>query len=220
MDLYLVRHGESHIPADTVQLDYPLSPLGEEQAARLGERFRGMTIDHLITTPYRRTQQTAAAIATTTNVTVLEEPGLGAIDAGELTRIPFSQRRERWPEYYARPVSPLMDYAYFGGESAASFYERVTGAFIERIWDRFWQEPATVVVVCHAETVNALLHHILAMPYEGWIMFTIDHTAVSMLDVRHNRPRVRYVNDTTHLGNLPRGHSGRFGGEVPRGRTR
>lgn len=220
MDLYLVRHGESNIPNDAVQSDYPLSPLGEKQAARLGERFRGLHIDHLITTPYRRTQQTAAAIAATTDVTLVEEPGLGAIDAGELTRVPFSQRRERWPEFYARPVSPLMDYSHFGGESAAAFFERVTTSFVERVWDRFWREPATVVVVCHAETINALLHHVLEMPYDGWVMFSIDHTAVTMLDVRHDRPRVRYVNDSSHLGDLSRGHSGRFGGEAANLRPR
>jgi broad specificity phosphatase PhoE len=220
MDLYLVRHGESEIPHDAVQSNYPLSPLGEDQARRLGERFRGLPIDHLITTPFQRTQQTAAAIASTAGVQVVEEPGLGAISAGELERVPFSQRRERWPDYYSRPISPFMDFSNFGGESAAGFYERVTGSFVERVWDRFWQEPATVVVVCHAETINALLHHILDMPYEGWIAFMIDHTAVSMLDVRHNRPRVRYVNDTSHLGDLSRGHRGRIGGEAPPARPR
>jgi len=43
----------------------------------------------------------------------------------------------------------------------------------------------------------------------------IDHTAVTMVDVRHMRPRVRYVNDTSHLGELSRGHRGRVGGEAP-----
>ena len=220
MDLYLVRHGESDIPVDSVQHDYPLSALGQEQARRLGERFRGLTIDHLITTPYRRTQQTAAAIAATTGVQVIEEPGLGAIDAGELMRVPFSQRKERWPEFYARPISPMLDYEHFGGEGPRAFFERVTGAFVERVWERYWQEQVTVVVVCHAETINALLHHILGMPYEGWMMFSIDHTSVTLIDVRHNRPRVRYVNDASHLGDLSRGHSGRIGGEAPRARPR
>lgn len=220
MDLYLVRHGESNIPNDSVQSDYPLSELGREQARRLGERFKGLAIDHLITTPYQRTQGTAAAIAVATGVSVVEEPGLGAMEAGELTRVPFSERKDRWPEFYARPISPFMDYSHFGGESAGGFYERVTEAFVERVWERFWRERVTVVVVSHAETVNALLHHILGLPYEGWVMFSIDHTAVTLIDVRHDRPRVRYVNDASHLGDLSRGHSGRFGGEGARERPR
>lgn len=220
MDLYLVRHGESEIPADAVQADYPLSELGREQARRLGERFRGLRIDRLITTPFRRTQETAAAVTAGTGVQVIEEPGLGAIDAGELQRVPYSQRRERWPEFYAKPPSPALDYSYFGGESAQGFYERVTAAFVENIWDRHWREPVTVVVVCHAETINAVLHHILRMPFEGWMTFSVDHTAVSLLDVRLDRPRVRYVNDSSHLGELSRGHRGTVGGEAPRPRPR
>ena len=219
MDLYLVRHGESNIPPDSVQHDYPLSELGREQARLLGERFRGLTIDRLITTPYKRTQETAAAVAATTDVDVLEEPGLGAIDAGEMHQVPYSLHRERWPDFFANP-SPLLDYSPFGGESARGFYERVTGAFVERIWERQWRQRLTVMLVCHAETINAVLHQLLQMPYEGWMSFSIDHTAVTLLDVRMDRPRVRYVNDSGHLGDLSRGHRGSVGGEAPRARPR
>ena len=215
MDLYLVRHGESNIPADAVQSDYPLSALGREQAARVGERFRGTVIDHLITTPYKRTQETAAAIAATTGVTAFEEPGLGAVDNGGLATTPFSERKQRWPEYYANP-SPLLDYEPFGGEGPNAFYERVTEAFVERIWDRHKEEKTTVAVVCHGETINALLLHLLGIPFAGWMYFSIDHTSVSWVDVRLGRPRVRFVNDTAHLGDMSRGHRGMMGGEAPR----
>ena len=220
MDLYLVRHGESEIPLDRVQHDYPLSALGRAQASRLGERFRDMHIDRLITTPFKRTQETAAAIADTTGVQVVEEPGLGAIDAGELTVTPYSQRQERWPEFYAQPPSPALDYSHFGGESAVDFYERVTGSFVERVWEEHWREKVTLVAVCHAETINVILHHLLRMPFDGWMTFSIDHTAVTLLDVRLDRPRVRYVNDSSHLGDLSRGHAGTVGGEAPRPRPR
>jgi len=215
MDLYLVRHGESEIPADAMQSDYPLSPLGREQARRLAERFRGTRIDHLITTPFRRTQETAQAIANACAVEILEEPGLGAVDNGELAVTPFSLRQQRWPEFYANP-SPLLDFTLFGGESTQAFFERVTEAFVERIWDRFFLEPVKVVVVCHNETINALLMHILGIPFDGWLYFTIDHTSVSWIDVRYNRPRIRCVNDTSHLGDLSRGHRGVYGGSAPR----
>lgn len=220
MDLYLVRHGESDIPVDRVQHDYPLSALGREQARRVGERFRGLHIDRLITTPYKRTQETAAAIAAATGVDVIEEPGLGAIEAGELTTVPYSERRQRWPEYWAKPPSPALDYSHFGGEGAQEFYERATGAFVERVWELHWREQVTIVTVCHAETVNVILHHLLRMPFDGWMTFSIDHTAVTMLDVRLHRPRIRYVNDSSHLGDLSRGHSGTYGGETPKERPR
>jgi broad specificity phosphatase PhoE len=215
MDLYLVRHGESNIPRDAVQSDFPLSELGREQARRLGERFRGLTLDHLLTTPYKRTQETAAAIAAATDTSVLEEPGLGAVIPGELATTPFSQRKQRWPEYYVNP-SPLLDYSPFGGEDPKAFAERITEAFVERIWDRHAEQKTTVVVVCHGETINAVLLHLLGIPFAGWMYFSIDHTSVTWIDVRMGRPRVRFVNDTTHLGGLSRGHRGMVGGEAPR----
>src|SRR3712207_8463004 len=79
MDLYLVRHGESEIPHDSVQSNYPLSTLGKEQAGRLGGRLRGLTVDHLITTPFRRNPETAAANPEATGVAIAEEPGVGAL---------------------------------------------------------------------------------------------------------------------------------------------
>lgn len=215
MQLYLVRHGESNIPENAVQSDYPLSDLGRQQAARLGERFRGVPIDHLITTPYKRTQETAQAIAAAAGVVAIEEPGLGAVDPGGLGTTPFSERQQRWPEYYKNP-SPLLDYAPFGGEGPQPFYERVAEAFVERIWDRHSAERTTVVVVCHGETINAVLLHLLGIPFAGWMYFSVDHTAVSWVDVRMGRPRIRFVNDTAHLGGLSRGHRGMRGGEAPR----
>lgn len=220
MELYLVRHGESEIPVDRVQHDYPLSELGREQAQRVGERFRGVRPDRLVTTPFNRTRETARAIAATTDVEPAEAPGLGAIDPGDLARVPYSQRKERWPEFWSRPPNPALDYSHFGGESAQGFYERVTAAFVEDVWERHWREPLTIIVVSHAETINVILHHLLRMPYEGWMAFNIDHTGVSLLDVRLERPRIRYVNDTSHLGDLSRGHRGTVGGEAPRPRPR
>lgn len=155
MDLYLVRHGESAIPVNGVQSAYPLSDLGREQARRLGERFRGLAIDHLVTTPYKRTQETARAIAAVTGVGAIEVPSLGTVDAGGLGIAPFSERRQRWPEYFENP-SPLLDYEPFGGEGPKAFNERVTEAFVEQVWDRHSGERVRVFVVCRAETVNAL----------------------------------------------------------------
>jgi broad specificity phosphatase PhoE len=215
MDLYLVRHGESNIPEDAVQTDYPLSELGREQARRVGERFKGVRLGHLITTPYKRTQETARAIALATGAEAIEEPGLGAVDPGGLGTTPFSERQQRWPEYFQNP-SPLLDYEPFGGEGPAAFYERVAESFVEKVWDRHSAEKVTVAVVCHGETINALLLHLLGIPFKGWMYFSIDHTAVTWIDVRLGRPRIRFVNDTSHLGDLSRGHRGMRGGEAPR----
>ncbi len=210
MNLYMVRHGESAIPPNCFQKDYPLSELGLRQATAAAMRFKGVAVDHLVSTAYRRCLETAQAIASVAGVPIIEEPGLGAVDAGDFHDVPVSEARERFPAWFDSHPVPLTDYADVGGESADAFYKRIATAFVERIWDRYWKEDLTVVVACHEETVNAVLFHLLRSPYEGWNAFRIDHTGITHVDVRYGRPRIRVVNDILHLreAGLPTGESG------------
>jgi broad specificity phosphatase PhoE len=199
MELYLVRHGESAIPPDTFQNDFPLSELGQKQAAAMAERFRGVRIDHLITTPYLRTSQTAEAIARVAGITAIEEPGLGAFKAGGFHDVPVSRAREVYPDWFEK-VYPLQTYEMAGGESASAFFERVTEAFIEKVWDRDAEtRDLNVVVVCHGETINALLFHFLGLEFTGFQTFSLDHTSITRVNSRLHRPRIACVNDTMHL---------------------
>lgn len=199
MELYLIRHGESDIPPDTFQNDFPLSELGRKQAAALAERFRDVRIDHLITTPYLRTSQTAEAIARVAGVTAIEEPGLGAFHAGGFHDVPVSRAREAYPEWF-ETVYPLQTYELAGGESASAFFERVTEAFLEKVWDRYSESrDLNVVVVCHGETINALLFHFLGLEFTGFQTFSLDHTSMTRVNSRMRKPRIASVNDTAHL---------------------
>jgi len=210
MDLYLVRHGESDIPPDTFQNDFPLSDLGKKQAAEMAKRFRDVRIDHLLTTPYLRTAQTAEAVATVAGVTAIEEPGLGSFHAGGFHDVAVSKAREAYPEWFAKTY-PLQSYELAGGESASAFFERVTEAFVEKVWARFSEtRDLNVIVVCHEETINALLHHFLGLTFTGFQTFKLDHTSITRVNSRQHRPRITCVNDIAHLvmANLPVGASG------------
>jgi probable phosphoglycerate mutase len=210
MDLFLVRHGESDIPPDTFQNDFPLSELGLRQAAAMAERFRDMRIDHLMTTPYLRTAQTAEAVAKVAGMAAIEEPGLGSFRAGGFHDVPVSKAREAYPEWFEKAY-PLQTYELAGGESAAAFFERVTEAFIEKVWDRYSEtRDLNVVVVCHEETINALLHHFLGIEFTGFQTFKLDHTSITRLNSRMKRPRITAVNDIAHLAmaGIPVGASG------------
>jgi len=211
MELYLVRHGESEIPPDTFQSDFPLSDLGRKQAAAVAARFRDISIDHLLTTPYQRTQATAEAIADVAHVKAIEEPGLGAFQAGGFHDVPVSKARESYPDWFEKTY-PLQSYELTGGESASAFFERVTEAFVEKVWDRYYQnKDLNVVVVCHEETINVLLLHMLRLPFEGFQTFRLDHTSITTVNSRQRKPRITSVNDIAHLvmAGLPVGSSGK-----------
>jgi broad specificity phosphatase PhoE len=210
MELYLVRHGESDIPPDTFQNDFPLSALGRRQAAEMAKRFREVRVDHLLTTPYLRTSETAEAIARVAGVSAIEEPGLGSFRAGGFHDVPVSKARDAYPEWFEKTY-PLQSYELAGGESAAAFFERVTEAFVEKVWDRYaGTRDLNVVVVCHEETINALLHHFLGLTFYGFQTFKLDHTSITRVNSRQHRPRITAVNDIAHLiiAGLPAGASG------------
>src|SRR5437870_6613326 len=63
--LYLVRHAQSqgNTGEDLTTGDPELTEVGWEQARRLAERLARQRIDAIYASPFRRTQQTAHAIA-------------------------------------------------------------------------------------------------------------------------------------------------------------
>jgi len=64
MKLYLVRHGETDALKNRILQsdDEPLSELGQNQAEKLIERFDEVSLDKIISSPYRRAWQTAEKI--------------------------------------------------------------------------------------------------------------------------------------------------------------
>ena len=67
MKLYFVRHGETDVnsglqQAQTAQFDEPLNAAGIAQAEQLAERLRDVTLDAVVSSPLRRTIQTAKII--------------------------------------------------------------------------------------------------------------------------------------------------------------
>lgn len=75
MKLYFVRHGETDVnsglqQAHTAQFNEPLNAAGIVQAKRLAERLKNVTLDAVVSSPLRRTVQTANIINTFHNLDI------------------------------------------------------------------------------------------------------------------------------------------------------
>lgn len=71
MELFLIRHAQSQnnaLPTEQRVEDPPLTELGEQQAAVLGEWLPRLNIDVVMTSPFLRTLQTTRAIQRTTGL--------------------------------------------------------------------------------------------------------------------------------------------------------
>ena len=91
-----VRHGETPFNRDgrlQGRVDLELSDKGLDQAARAASRFAGSSIARIYTSPLRRAQQTAAAIAEVCGAEIEIDERLIELDYGEWDGRPLSEIR-------------------------------------------------------------------------------------------------------------------------------
>jgi broad specificity phosphatase PhoE len=104
MELILIRHGLPlrTEPTDGERSSVPdpdLSPVGQEQAARLVSWIAGSPITRIYSSPLRRAMQTVQPLAESLGLPVDVEPELREIDFGEDSYIPIEDLvpgDERW----------------------------------------------------------------------------------------------------------------------------
>ncbi|GAA1905313.1 bifunctional RNase H/acid phosphatase [Streptomyces durmitorensis] len=198
----LLRHGETALTpqkrfSGSGGSDPSLSDVGREQAERAAAAFaaRG-TIQAIVSSPLKRCQETAQAVAARLGLDVRIEDGLRETDFGAWEGLTFGEVRSRQPEELnAWLASP--DAAPPGGESFAAVAERVSAAR-----DCLAAEYAgrTVLLVTHVTPIKTLVRLALGAPPES--LFRMELSAASVSAVAYygdGNASVRLLNDTSHL---------------------
>lgn len=196
--LILVRHGSTvHSLAKRFsgRNDLPLDEAGERQAAALGRRDLG-PVAAVVSSPLRRTRQTAEAVAAPLELPVETLDDLVETDFGQWEGATFAEVRDRWPDELAT-WSGDPDVAPPGGESFAAVTARV-----ERARDRLLAEHAgsTVAVVSHVTPIKTFVRLAVEAPPVALFRIFLDTASVSIVDyAADGTASVRLVNDTSHL---------------------
>ncbi len=134
--------------------DPGLTDLGREQAKRAAARLakRG-PIDAIVSSPLRRTRETADVLANELGLDVELEPGFAEMGFGEWDGLAFFDIMERWPDDM-RSWLDSPDVAPPGGESFDTVLKRVDEARQRLLTD---YEAQTVVVVSHVTPIKMML---------------------------------------------------------------
>ncbi|WP_367041403.1 bifunctional RNase H/acid phosphatase [Streptomyces sp. Je 1-332] len=198
----LLRHGETALTpqkrfSGSGGSDPSLSDVGREQAERAAAAFaaRG-TIQAIVSSPLKRCQETAQAVAARLGLDVRVDEGLRETDFGSWEGLTFGEVRARQPEELnAWLASP--DAAPPGGESFAAVTDRVSAAR-----DRLAAEYAgrTVLLVTHVTPIKTLVRLALGAPPES--LFRMELSAASVSVVAYyadGNASLRLLNDTSHL---------------------
>ena len=195
----LLRHGQTPMSVQkryAGRTDAPLTEVGVQQAAAAAKRLASAGLDVIVTSPLRRTVQTAQAVAAVTGAAVVTDDGFRETDFGAWEGLTFAEVRERWPaEISAWLADP--DVAPPGGESFTDVSARVTEALDRVLAARAGQ---TVLIVSHVTPIKMLVAAALLAPPAALYRMHLDVAALSEIDWYADGPAVlRSFNDTSHL---------------------
>lgn len=199
-----MRHGESapFREGDVMPLvdghgDPPLSPEGQWQAERVGERLAAEKIDAIYVTNLARTSQTAAPLADRLGLAPVVEPDLREVHLGEWEGGWFRvHAAARHPAYLKSLEAERWDLIP-GGENDEAFSRRTRHA-LERIAEAHPDQRVAVFV--HGGVIGALLAHTTGS--RPFAFAGADNASVSHLVVAGDRWVLRRFNDTGHLDEL------------------
>jgi broad specificity phosphatase PhoE len=183
--LVLVRHGVTDsttgklFSGGLASTNPPLNDLGREQARATGEWLAPLagTFDALVTSPVRRTRETAEILADALGLEVREEPGMAEMEFGAWDGLSFSEVQEKWPDELTAWLGDL-DSAPHGGESFRVVEKRVLEGR-----DRLLEEYAgqTAVVVSHVTPIKTLVADAVGAPLEAVYRMELAPASVTVL---------------------------------------
>jgi phosphoserine phosphatase len=201
MRILLARHGETPWNAEgryQGQIDIPLSPIGESQAAALGLRLQDLEITRAVASPLSRARHTAElALGPARSELLTTDIDLQEIAHGEWEGLLASEIHEKDPArlraWREEPDTVLMP----GGES------------LRQVLDRSWQgltraaeglgESDTLLVVAHDAVNRVILCRVLGLPLSKLWTFRQAPTTINLLEGPDvDRLEVVRLNDCAH----------------------
>jgi broad specificity phosphatase PhoE len=200
--LIVVRHGETSYNVEdrlTGQADIPLSPLGEQQALRVGAYLASEKLDGIVSSDLQRARNTAFAIAAHHGLAVEEDPDIREIALGNWEGMLFSEIMALEPELVANWRANASLFAPTGGETLIQLRTRIVCA-LDRWYTRY--PDGNVVWVAHGGTIGVLICHLLDIDINRRRQFHLDNASVSEFIYESERIRIMRLNETAFLYGL------------------
>jgi len=197
--IVLVRHGvtphtaEKRFSGGLASANPGLSDEGRAQIRAVADWLRPLAdrVDAVVTSPVRRTRESAEIIAAALGRTVAEEPGFAEMEFGDWDGLTFAEVGERHPDDLQAWLGSL-DHAPGGsGESFRAVAERVLAA-LRRLLAEY--AGRTVVVVSHVTPIKTLVAQALDAPLEAVYRMELTPASVSVLAWFGDRPSMRMFN--------------------------
>lgn len=194
---YLVRHGACDGLGEKLwgrSVGVCLNAEGKRQVRQLGERFKGIALNAVYSSPLERAVETAEAIARIAQVEVWQTQGFNEVDFGDWTAKSLDQlsQDERWKRFNTQRSLTNIPC----GESFLQVQTRVVGE-LERLSRQ--HNGARVAIVSHADVIKALVGYVAGMPIDLLQRLEISPCSVTVIVTDADGPRLLTVNSTCEL---------------------
>ena len=177
MDLILVRHGLTDWNEQGRLMgrsDIALNASGQAQVQAVAEALRSMPIQAVLSSPQRRTQQTAEAVARLHQLSVRTEPALAEVWLGRWQGMTWNELKDD-PDVARHLADPT--HVSDASEAGTSVHERVVG-LVEGLRVGAMQ---CIVLVSHGDPLRILLAHYLSLPLAAYRRLEVAPASVSVL---------------------------------------
>lgn len=195
--LFLIRHGLTAVTGSRLYGRTPgihLDGRGRRQAAELVERFDGVRLNALYSSPLERCVETLEPLAASRGLEITVSGSLIEMDAGDWTgrTLPSLRRNKLWNTVQRNPSR----FRFPKGESFVDAEARLLDE-MERIVAR--HPRGRIAVGTHGDLVRVLISHYTGAHLDQFQRVMADPASVSVVHLGDGVPRILLVNDTGSL---------------------
>ena len=195
--LFLIRHGLTAVTGSRLYGRTPgihLDERGRRQAAALVERFDGVRLNALYSSPLERCLETLEPLAEARGLEIRASEALIEMDAGDWTgrTLPSLRRNKLWNTVQRNPSR----FQFPKGESFVDAEARLLDE-MERIVAG--HPRGRIAVATHGDLVRVLISHYTGANLDQFQRVMADPASVSVVHLGDGVPRILLVNDTGSL---------------------
>ena len=198
--VYLVRHGTTEDNRRGIfqgSRDTDLGEQGLRQADLLAERFKGMHVDVVYSSPLKRAKVTAEKIASFHDLTPIIDQRLKEQNCGLLEGKTGRENQEIYPETIYNMTFQPAKFCPPGGETSRDVYNRISEA-INEIAEK--NPNKDVVVVSHGFAIQMFISYAKGIPFDETVCNILDNASFCTFDYDENgKIIIESINDHSHI---------------------
>jgi broad specificity phosphatase PhoE len=198
--IILVRHGQTawnRAERFRGLSDVSLNSTGLGQAHAAARRIVSTwQVDAVYSSPLKRAQETALAIAQRCGLKAQTRDGLTDLNFGEWQGLTFEQVSQTYPEQYQLWLTAPQKMRVPGGETTSKVRRRA----METLRELLVAHPeGTIVLVSHQVVCKILALAMIGLPVSRFWRIQQDNAAINVFDYVDGGFITRNLNDTCHL---------------------